>query len=52
MISDILPAAVVWAALGVALACVVFRLKDPEGGPESPPAESPAAEASSTGDLV
>lgn len=37
-----LPAAIVWAALGIGLACVLVRLKEPRPDQE-PPVEGPAA---------
>ncbi len=45
-----LPAAIVWAALCIGLACVLVRLKEPQQGPEHPQHEEPAAEAPVTGD--
>ncbi len=40
-----LPAAIVWAALGIGLACILVRLKEPRPGQE-PSGEEPAAEGS------
>ncbi len=45
-----LPAAIVWTALGIGLACVLARLKGPEQGQEHPRHEEPAAQAPGSGD--
>ncbi len=44
-----LPAAIVWGALGIGLACIVIRLWGPQPGAE-PPQKAPAAEAPAAGD--
>ena len=46
-----LPAAIIWGALSIGLACIVIRLRGPQPGAEPPQEGSaPAAEVAGAGD--